>query len=273
MINYLSWKDVRKNAKDSNSSSSSSSNGNNEDISDIEINNSNNNNNNNNNVIGRNNKMSLFWSLSSSLLNDMNNINMDGINVDNCLNCNSNDPSLKRLKKADDLTKSMDRSQYVHYSECRQASFTFKKSKKFRDWLNLTHLLDSKPSDEVLETLAFLAYEIVGTLTETSIKIKRKQDKFASYIRNRNKNKSKRNEDDDNDDSNNFISSPFVSKTAFVIAQSNDDDDASTKPLTPIHVRDAFQKLQTTNEKLNKGKSLRNFKGTGGLIRNKNYLM
>lgn len=40
--------------------------------------------------------------------------------------------SLKRLKMADDRTKNMTKEEYVHWSECRQASFTFRKAKKFR---------------------------------------------------------------------------------------------------------------------------------------------
>lgn len=41
--------------------------------------------------------------------------------------------SLKRLKMADDRTKNMTREEYVHWSECRQASFTFRKAKRFRN--------------------------------------------------------------------------------------------------------------------------------------------
>lgn len=41
---------------------------------------------------------------------------------------------LKKLKMADDRTKNMTREEYVHWSECRQASFTFRKGKRFREW-------------------------------------------------------------------------------------------------------------------------------------------
>ena len=36
--------------------------------------------------------------------------------------------SLQRLRDADEATRRMTREEYVHYSECRQASFTFRKS-------------------------------------------------------------------------------------------------------------------------------------------------
>lgn len=38
--------------------------------------------------------------------------------------------SLQRLKEADEATRRMTREEYVHYSECRQASFTWRKSEK-----------------------------------------------------------------------------------------------------------------------------------------------
>ena len=42
-----------------------------------------------------------------------------------------------RLKKADDVTQEMSREEYIYYAECRQASFTFKKLKRFRDWCDM----------------------------------------------------------------------------------------------------------------------------------------
>jgi len=39
----------------------------------------------------------------------------------------AHEDSLARLREADEATKGMSQKEYVHYSECRQASFTFKK--------------------------------------------------------------------------------------------------------------------------------------------------
>ncbi|KXS14701.1 hypothetical protein M427DRAFT_57362, partial [Gonapodya prolifera JEL478] len=44
---------------------------------------------------------------------------------------------LARLKKADEMTRSMTQEEYMYYSECRQASFTYKKLKRFHDWSGL----------------------------------------------------------------------------------------------------------------------------------------
>src|SRR3954468_10974091 len=45
--------------------------------------------------------------------------------------------SIQRLKDADEVTRAMTRQEYVHYSECRQASFTYRKAKRFREWANM----------------------------------------------------------------------------------------------------------------------------------------
>lgn len=67
----------------------------------------------------------------------------------------------------------MTKEEYVHYSECRQASFTYRKSKKFRDWANMSAFVEVKPNDDIVDSLGFLTYEMVSKLTLTAIKIKR----------------------------------------------------------------------------------------------------
>ncbi|KAJ3207943.1 Transcription initiation protein spt3 [Dinochytrium kinnereticum] len=44
---------------------------------------------------------------------------------------------INRLRVADEVTRTMTKEEYMYYSDCRQASFTFKKSKRFRDWTNM----------------------------------------------------------------------------------------------------------------------------------------
>lgn len=73
--------------------------------------------------------------------------------------------SLLRLKEADQATLRMTREEYEHYSECRAASFTFRKGKKFRDFLSSTTYLDAKPNDDIIDILGFLGYEVVREIT------------------------------------------------------------------------------------------------------------
>ncbi|KAI9487847.1 MAG: transcription initiation factor IID, 18kD subunit-domain-containing protein [Benjaminiella poitrasii] len=81
--------------------------------------------------------------------------------------------SIQRLKEADDVTRAMTREEYVHYSECRQASFTYRKGRRFREWANMSSFVEVKPNDDIVESLGFLTYEMVSKLTTTAIKIKR----------------------------------------------------------------------------------------------------
>lgn len=75
----------------------------------------------------------------------------------------------KRLADADRITREMSREEYIEFSECRTASFTFKKAKKFRDWLNPAQYMDFRLNDEQVEILGFLAWEMVRNLTETAL--------------------------------------------------------------------------------------------------------
>ncbi|KAJ2510628.1 Transcription initiation protein spt3 [Coemansia sp. RSA 2049] len=87
--------------------------------------------------------------------------------------------SLKRLRDADEITKQMTRDEYVHYSECRQASFTYRKNKRFRDWANMSTYIDTKLNDEIIDILGFLTFEMVSKITETALRIKRDIEKAA----------------------------------------------------------------------------------------------
>jgi len=81
----------------------------------------------------------------------------------------------ERLKIADDITKVMTKEQYMDYSECRQASFTYKKAKKFRDWV------ESPMNDEVAEVLGYLSWEAVGLVTQTALEVKQAAE-HAEYV-------------------------------------------------------------------------------------------
>ncbi|CAJ2514197.1 Uu.00g023160.m01.CDS01 [Anthostomella pinea] len=84
--------------------------------------------------------------------------------------------TLQRLRKADERTNAMTREEYVTWSEYRQASFTYRKGKRFREWAGFGIVTDSKPSDDIVDILGFLTFEMVQTLTEEALKIKEQED-------------------------------------------------------------------------------------------------
>lgn len=84
--------------------------------------------------------------------------------------------TLQRLRKADERTKKMSREEYVTWSEYRQASFTWRKGKRFREWAGFGIVTDSKPSDDIVDILGFLTFEMVATLTEVALKVKEQED-------------------------------------------------------------------------------------------------
>ncbi|KAJ5682609.1 TFIID-18kDa-domain-containing protein [Penicillium macrosclerotiorum] len=84
--------------------------------------------------------------------------------------------TLQRLAAADERTKNMTKEEYVFWSECRQASFTYRKSKRFREWAGFGIVTESKPNDDIVDILGFLTFEIVQTLTEEALKVKERED-------------------------------------------------------------------------------------------------
>ncbi|KAJ2462624.1 Transcription initiation protein spt3 [Coemansia sp. RSA 2322] len=120
-------------------------------------------------------KIKLSWELANSFAD---NIVDDDDDEEEMLDAQSD--TLRRLKDADEVTRQMTRDEYVHYSECRQASFTFRKGKRFREWANMSAYLDTKLNDEIIDILGFLTFEMVSKITESALRIKRDQEKAAS---------------------------------------------------------------------------------------------
>lgn len=85
---------------------------------------------------------------------------------------------IKRLRQNDERTRYMTQQEYVHWSECRQASFTFRKSKRFREWCGMSQVTDNRPNDDVIDILGFLTFELVCSITEEALKVKRGMDKL-----------------------------------------------------------------------------------------------
>ncbi|PVV00684.1 hypothetical protein BB560_004921 [Smittium megazygosporum] len=153
LTEFLSWKDVRKNVKDR------------EDAGDDIIDETE-----DKQEKTKKAKIKLFWELADSFAE---NIPQEMEDTDD-EELYAKEESLRRLKAADDITKKMTRDEYVHYSECRQASFTYRKGKRFRDWINIQAYIDMKANDDIIDILGFLAFEMVLKLTETALQIKQK---------------------------------------------------------------------------------------------------
>lgn len=127
-----------------------------------------------NNVKGNTKKRShYYWDCLASLIADATNgsvLDFDPIDVDEEQE-DAKEESLRRLREADRITRTMSKAEYMDFTECRQASFTYKKAKKFRDWIAIpATVTEYKLSDEVLEVLGFLASEIVRQITEGALK-------------------------------------------------------------------------------------------------------
>jgi transcription initiation protein SPT3 len=103
-------------------------------------------------------------------------------------------------QEADDATRQMTREEYQHYSDCRQASFTYRKgashpflrsivqftdtifpAKRFREFLNLPTHLDLKANDDTVDIVGFLAFEMVRSLTLAGLTVKKSLEE--SFLR------------------------------------------------------------------------------------------
>jgi len=108
-------------------------------------------------------KIKISWEITNVFLE---NIASDSEDEDDEDALEAYEDSKKRLKEADDLTRHMTREEYQHYSDCRQASFTYRKAKRFREFVNFSAFMEGNPNDEVMDVLGFLAYEMVRSLCE-----------------------------------------------------------------------------------------------------------
>ncbi|KAL2869362.1 transcriptional regulator SPT3 [Aspergillus lucknowensis] len=137
--------------------------------------------------------------------------------------------TLQRLAAADERTKNMTREEYVFWSECRQASFTYRKSKRFREWAGFGIVTESKPNDDIVDILGFLTFEIVQTLTEEALKVKEREDRE----------KNRRGGAD-----NGAETKKRKRETGLF-----DPPEEGRTPVEPRHIREAYRKLQATPNK------------------------
>lgn len=135
--------------------------------------------------------------------------------------------TLQRLRKADERTKVMTREEYVTWSEFRQASFTYRKGKRFREWAGFGQVTDSKPSDDIVDILGFLTFEMVQTLTEEALRIKDNEDQFRERSG----------------------ESAGAKKRKLTHSGLFSMPSEGRTPVEPRHVQEAFRRLQTKPKK------------------------
>lgn len=111
---FLSWKDVRRNVKKDDT-----------EVIDIDE---------ENGPARKKSKIKFGWDLLTCLSSCLDDDEIDDDDED--VKAAYND-QISRLRSADDLTKTMSREDYLFFSECRQASFTYKKAKRFKEWFIL----------------------------------------------------------------------------------------------------------------------------------------
>ncbi|GAB1315275.1 Transcription initiation protein spt3 [Madurella fahalii] len=157
----------------------------------------------------------------------------------------SNPWLLARLLKNDERTKGMTAKEYATWSECRSASFTYRKKKTFREWCGLGMIADYKSTEDVLEILGFLTSEWVQSLTEHAVAAKEQEARAAKvgHVRERTRTKKKSVEG--------LFSMPFESSWEVRDGEQRAGSRLLVKAglIQPRHVRRAFENLQTPPKK------------------------
>jgi len=234
---YLSWKDIRRNVKDKDGRTNDIA----EDIIAEEVSQPNAP---EKAMRTKRNKIDFSWDTlsvyKSVLYDDDEDSEEDEEDLENY------EDQLRRLRMADEATKYMTNTEYINYSACRQASFVYKKSRKFRDWCHMAQHYDNKPNPDVIDILGFLCYEIVSKLTETAIAVKNQWDNLE---RNEKANSSSLFADLNSDENNSTGLSNMdqESYNSYLFGRSAKE---STQIL-PIHVYEAFRQLNMSDAPLN----------------------
>ncbi|KAH8198193.1 hypothetical protein TruAng_007620 [Truncatella angustata] len=132
--------------------------------------------------------------------------------------------SLERLRQADKKTEGMTIQEYTAWSEYRHASFTWRKTKRFREWSGLGVIAEHKPSDDVLEILGFLTADMVQRLTEMALAMQKLEQPSGP--------------------SRPDSTASMAEKPASLFVSPDDTD-----PIHPRHIHQAFQNIQAWSRK------------------------
>ncbi|KFY22102.1 hypothetical protein V493_06845 [Pseudogymnoascus sp. VKM F-4281 (FW-2241)] len=215
---FLSWKDVRKNVKDSDDKGNEADIGTGDEpvaavAGPIDVSKKN-----------KKAKVGLPWDIASLYSQEV----PERDDEDDEEEEEMNYATLQRLKKADERTKAMTKEEYVTWSEYRQASFTFRKGKRFREWAGFGTITESKPNDDIVDILGFLTFEIVQTLTEEALRIKEQEDLYKEKT---------------------GVEDQDQGKKRKVINGLFDQPAVGKSPVEPRHVQEAFRRLQVRPKK------------------------
>ncbi|CCC67753.1 hypothetical protein NCAS_0A11950 [Naumovozyma castellii] len=229
---YLSWKDLRKNAKDQDATAGATAtvgSGNTGDDEEMKKSSEKDEKDGSNMMKVKKSQIKLPWELQFMFSEQPLENNDDENDLDEDER-DANIATVKRLKMADDRTKNMTKEEYVHWSDCRQASFTFRKNKRFKDWSGISQLTEGKPHDDVIDILGFLTFEIVCALTEMAIKIKKREQ----FLRT----EKAKDQQSSSQDVNFEVATVHRKKRLF------DGPDTVVNPLKQKHIEEAWRVLQ-----------------------------
>lgn len=67
----------------------------------------------------------------------------------------------------------MSQVEYVHYTDCRQASFSYKKQVRFLSWIHASSFFNGRIGNDAADVLGFLGFDFVLNLTEKSLSVKK----------------------------------------------------------------------------------------------------
>ncbi|WRT63385.1 uncharacterized protein IL334_000290 [Kwoniella shivajii] len=274
---YLSWKDVRKRAKDEEERGG--------DV-DLDVDGADD----KAAAKGRKSMMKLPWELLTPFSDYLRALpskqNRDEDEEEDEDEMQAHQDSMQRLRDADEITKKMTKDEYVHYSDCRQASFTYRKARRFREFVNFSAYLDVRPNDDIIDILGFLSFEMVRSLCVTALDLRERLEltkpssqQHQSTSTNTNRATSPMKRKSMNIENNNTQSPMKKSKLDDV----NEDKKGSIntkpqpislfapppsarQPLLPGHILEAFAQIQRTEAASRVG-GMRNFKSGLGKSR------
>ena len=227
---YLSWKDVRKNAKDQDGGAPGEAGDALEDAAAGDLRSK-----------TRKNRVRLPWDVTNMFTEQV-----PEDDDDDEEDMEANYAVLQRLKAADERTRAMTRDEYVHWSECRQASFTYRKSKRFREWSGVSQLTSTNLNDDIIDILGFLTFEMVSTLTEEALKVKSDFDGVESKL-------------------GGAISKKHPLHDDMYLFEGPQEE---RTPIRAYHMLEAFRRLQRSQTRRT---VLRNF--SGGLVKKRMFLI
>eukprot|EP00051_Salpingoeca_urceolata_P011960 m.148689 g.148689 ORF g.148689 m.148689 type:complete len:333 (-) comp17323_c0_seq5:339-1337(-) len=166
----------------------------------------------------------------------------------------------KRKRLADELTQGMTEHAYREYTESRKASsFTMKKTRKFRDWMNFGGYIDFKPNDELVELFGFLARETIARVvdealrmqadTERAMRLQRQDDMSACLEEPQNHHQHHRQHhgyrQQQQQHQHQQQQGPEDSAAAvFDKTGTTEGREIEPEPITAMHVREAWRRLQ-----------------------------